>query len=394
MTHKEQKTVHKIALMENFNADFYMFRLPFVKFLRDKGYTVTAIVPPGEYSTKIEESGFHVFEYNLKRNSLNPLATLNLIFSLASYFRKEKFDLLHTFRLQPNIIGTLAAKLAGIPVVINHVTGLGFAFADESIKARIFRLIFYLIYQFVFIFSKKVIVQNPEDIDVLSKLLFNTTKKFQLIKGSGLNADVFSPDNVDKNIISELKSDLNLTDDNIVVSIITRLIWEKGIAELVETATCLIPRYPHLRFLIVGWSDPENPAHIPNSYIQKHHSKHLQFLGKRSDIKELLSITDIFALPSFYREGLPRSVLEAMAMQKTIVTTNMPGCNLTVEHGVNGFLILPKDVNSLTQAIEHLIQDKNQLQKMGLKSRQKFIQEFSDQVVYEQILEIYQAYLK
>lgn len=383
----------KIALMENFGSDFYYFRLALAKFLINKGFEVVAIVPNDDFSEIIRQTGIRVLTYEYERNNPSPLKTVKTFFSVKRILKGEKFDLLHTFRLQPNIIGTLAGAMCKIPIVFNHVTGLGFAFSSKSFKARIFQILILIIYRISFIFSKTIICQNPDDIETFGKSkLFFPMKKFILIKGSGVNAQNYSKGAVDKGILAKLKNELGIDDKAVVFTIITRLLWQKGIHELVEASRELKKEYPNLRCLIIGAGDEANPHSVNRAYREAN-SDAADFIGRRSEVRELLALSDVFVLPSYYREGVPRSVLEAMAMSKPIITTTMPGCNLTVENGWNGYLIEPQNKVQLREAMESFLTDFEKISRYGKNSRIKLENEFSDKIVFNKILESYNIVL-
>lgn len=381
----KRNKIKRVAIMENFGADFFHYRIPLTKFLISQGYNVIAIVPNDESVSKIRESGITVESYDLARNSLNPIKFLKSILQIRRIIKRNQIDLLHTFRLQPNLYGTLAAILCKTKFVINHITGLGVVFSFSSLKNKVLQFIILLFYKIVFIKSKKVIFQNPDDIEVFKRIL--SPNKICLIKGSGINHIEFAPDNVDENKIANLKKELQVKENTYILTLVSRLIWQKGIREFAEAAKILNKKYNNLQFVVVGASDPNNPYSVDNEFITNN-SDEVKFLGRRSDVKEILSISSIFVLPSYYREGIPRSILEAMAMEKPIITTNMPGCKLTIDDNKNGILINPQKVKDIVEAVSYII-DNKKIVEYGLHSRQKLVKEFSEVEILEQILDVY-----
>ena len=355
--------------------------------LIEKGYEVYAIVPKGKFINEFHKYGIKTIEYAIDRGGLNPVSEFIVILKLYRIFKKEKFDILHTFTFKPNIYGAIAGELSGIPIIINQVTGLGSLYAENNLRLRILRFVGSFLYCISFKIAKKVIFQNPDDLEDIKHLL--NINKAIIIRGTGVDINFFSSDKIVQSRTDELRKGYSINKNSVIITLIARLIWHKGIKEFVEAANLLAKKYNNLLFLIVGWIDKGNSTAVTEAFIQEvQRSHYIRFLGEREDIKEILALTDIYTLPS-YREGTPRTVLEAMAMSKPIITTDVPGCRQTVEDGLNGFLVLHKDSHALAQALEKLILDKDLREKMGKASRDKVVREFSDDVVIKQVLKLY-----
>ena len=213
-----------------------------------------------------------------------------MFFYFFDKFRKGKFDLVHTYRLHPNIIATIAAKIAGVKKIINHVTGLGVVFSDKSFKNKIFQNITFLVYQFVFLLSDKVIFQNIDDLNLFKAKLFFVSNKFHLVESSGVNIDKFNLNNSKPDELVSLKKELKIEGKKIITCV-SRLIPEKGISEL-YTASNQFGEDVH--FFWIGSVDSDNPSEIS----QLKNTNNFTFLGKRSDIFNLRAIRDIFILPN------------------------------------------------------------------------------------------------
>jgi glycosyltransferase involved in cell wall biosynthesis len=247
-------------------------------------------------------------------------------------------------------------------------------------------LISHIIFQIKLFRASKIIVQNPED---AKEFWFNRlwNKKIKIINGSGVNITFFDRSLTDKVVV---RSKIGLKNDEIAFICITRLIWEKGVQEMICAFQDLQNHRNDIKLLIVGWADEDNPRHVSHSYINNFiGNESIVFMGKRDDIRELLTAADVFLYPSYYREGIPRGILEALSMSLPIITTTMPGCNLTVIENINGYLIAPKSAESIHTAVTKLVQDKHIIKEMGLKSRELAERVFSEQIIFAEIANLY-----
>lgn len=373
----------KVLLFENLPFDFYNSRLSFAQYLKLNGYDVHALIPcASKYSKLINDYGVKVIEYVFDRNDKSFLQILILAFKLRKILNKHKFDVVHSFRFQPNLINMIAGIGLKHKKII-HITGLGIVFSSDSLKYIFLRLISQFIFMIQFIFADKIIVQNPDDInDIWASFLFR--KKIVLINGSGVNLEVFALKKYNK---LEIRNSLKISNKKQVYICVTRMLWEKGIKELIDGF--LLVNNTDMLLLIVGWPDLENPRHISNEFITSvvQNSNNIWFLGKREDVPELLAAADVFIYPSYYREGVPRSLLEALSMSLPIITTNMPGCKLAVKNGVNGILIEPRSVTEICKGINFI--QKSNLLNLGIESRILAKNKFSDTIIYKQILNLY-----
>jgi glycosyltransferase involved in cell wall biosynthesis len=384
----------KIALVENFGADFVGARLRYALFLRENGIDVTAVVPQDGHREIIEEQGIRVMEVGANIRGNGVINKINYAIKLRSILKKESFDIVHFYRLQPNIIGTFVAGTSTTSKLVNHVTGLGVAFTNKKIKNLILQIIIKFLYQLNnYLFNPYTIYQNKQDAFDLG-----VHKQSVCIEGSAVNESRFDIEsmNARKGEFIQLRNQLGLPiQDCKVFLFVSRLLKEKGILELIdgfiaaqsETTT---PIY----LLLVGWSDEENPSSVTPIEMQLLVKKHdnIKFLGKRSDVDLLLALSDVSILPTYYREGTPRFLLESMAMGKAIITTNMPGCNHLIPKGENGELIEPKSSIEIKNAILRIIN--RDLIDLGIKSNILYQEKFSEKKVYPAILKLYKSILK
>lgn len=380
----------KIALFYNIGSDFYNNRVHYAYYLQEMGYDVSAIVPDDGFKEKIENLGIKVFTFGLDRNSLNPLKVLKTFKSLRRHFAEENYDILHTFRLQPNILGPLAVGKGGVSKIVCHVTGLGILFSGNNYKHKFLRQFVLFFYYFAFRNVDHVIVQNTDDFDYLKRKIRGLSPRIELIKGSGINPDRYNSKLISAEDKENLLSDLKITSDSFVVTFVSRMLWYKGVNEIVESAKLVCENIKNVVFLMVGDFDEFNPNSIDSNFVKKHNNQNgMYFLGGRKDVMQILSISSLFIFPSYYREGIPRSVLEAMAMELPIVTTNYVGCKHTVEENVNGKLIPVRNSEALANAILYYANNRSEARICGLRSREKLLQEFSESIVFKQFESLY-----
>ncbi len=372
-----------ILLIENQAFDFFYARIPYAKYLINNGWRVFALIPRDEiYSELIKSEGVEVIDYDLDRLNKGIYQLLKLLFLYRRILNTHNFDVIHSYRFQPNLMNALIGNPLRYDKII-HVTGLGIAFSNSSTKYKLYKLISQIIYFVKFISVSKIIFQNPDDVkDVWSSKFFSD--KAVVILGSGVSTSRFSPNNFDKLVSrASLGIDLNIK----LFICVTRLIWEKGIKELCEAFGEEYRNNPDIKLFIVGSSDFENPRHIPVEFIKENSGKGgIVFLGSREDIPQLLACADIFILPSYYREGIPRALLEALATGLPIITTDMPGCRITVS-SENGVLIKPQSVFEIKRSIRLILTE--DLNLLGYASRKKAVELFSEEEVFSQMLRIY-----
>jgi glycosyltransferase involved in cell wall biosynthesis len=374
----------KVLLIENSAEDFIGARLSYAKYLQDVGYEVYALVPNHFLVKEIELEGIHVFSYNFDRKNKGIFQIFRLILFYRKIINKYKIEIIHSFRFQPNIISTLTNFFNSRKVII-HITGLGIVFANYELKYKVLKIISQSLYQLILIRANKIIVQNEED---KKELWFNFfwEKKLDVVLGSGVDLDKYDKLKF-KSAELRIKNNLKLTDK--IFIIVSRLLWEKGIKELTTAFDSLNKVNKNLKLLIVGWSDDDNPRNVSKDFIDLYKSSdYIQFLGRIDDIVELLALSDCFIFPSYYREGVPRGVLEALSMSLPVITTNMPGCNITVDHSLNGYLIEARSSNEIINSVHKICAEDNFI-NMGLKSRALAKNKFSNKIIYQKISKHY-----
>lgn len=362
----------KIAFLSHLDLNLYLFRLPIMIELVKRGYKVYAICPKGDKFNEFEQYGISALSYEIQRNSLNPFKELKTIGDIYRLIKPLELDILQNFTAKPNIYGSIVGYLAKVPMVLNAVTGLGSYYISDTKKAIIVKRIMDKLYKFANKKANFCIFQNSDDRKYFIENSLISPDKAIVIKSSGIDTKVFKP---------EIKK--KIQKEHTVVLMIARAIWHKGIAEYYEAADIL--KEKNVQFILIGDTDNGNISCADEHFLK---NTHVTWLGHRDDIKEQIEACDIFVLPS-YREGVPRTLLEAASLAKPIVTTDTVGCREVVDNEINGYLVPIKDAQSLADKIELLVNDENLRDTMGKNGRIKAINEFDVKIVVEQYLEIY-----
>lgn len=378
----------RIALVENFGSDFYGSRLRFALFLKKNNYDVTAIVPCDGFVDKIRDEGISVIPFQSNIRGLSISNKVKFAMDLKKIFSENNFDLIHFYRLQPNLIGTFIAGIFTKAKIVNHVTGLGIAFSDKSFKNIFFQTLTKFLYKFNYLlFNPYTIYQNKHD-----SIDLGIINRSVCIAGSSVDEDRFNLKHalLNKKKISSLSNEFSLDKSAKTFLFVSRLIKEKGIFELVESVININQKVK-VNLIIAGWSDSENPSAINTSYFTMLSEKYnfIKFLGKRSDVNDLIALSDVSILPTYLREGTPRFLLESMAMGKPIITSNMPGCDHLIFNSKNGILIEQISVGEIEDSICEILG--RDIDSMGNESYEFYKKKFSEKVVYSSIEKLYQS---
>lgn len=369
----------KVLLVANTAWYLFNFRLPLARHLRDLGYEVVLVSPHDAYAEKLQAENFRWINLGLNRRSVNPLREAVALKRLWSIYRAERPAVCHHFTVKCVLYGTIAAKLAGVPAVVNAITGLGHAFLGESLRNRVVRPVLRFIYRKILTARRvQVIFQNGDDLKEFKDRRMIIPDKTTVIRGSGVNLTRFKPrpGGLDSKPVPTLL-------------LASRLIKQKGLLEYVEAARILKSKGVEAQFALAGDTDPGNPSSVTEAELQGWCKEGLvDYLGHVDPIENVLHMADIVVLPSF-REGTPRILLEAAAIGKPIVTTDVPGCREVVTDGVNGFLVPVRDAEALAEALEKLILDEELRQRFGMAGVEH-VQDFEEGKVIQATVEVYQ----
>lgn len=386
----------KIIYSANTDWSLYNFRRAQIESTLKQNWQVGCVCSKGPFIEPIKKFGVNkIFLLQNYKKNVNIASDLSLIFEYYRIYKQWKPEIVHQFSIKPVTYGTIAARLARIPMIINTIPGLGYVFSDTEKERKILRTIVLLLYRIAGKLSDFMFFQNEDDKRFFINHKIVSKDKTSVIPGSGVDTQHYSQDKVNKNISDQTKKEINYEPNQIIILMVSRMLYDKGIAELAECSERIKAIKPEVRFLLAGPLDPLNPAHIPLNNIEKWQKENkIEYLGRRSDIRELIDLSDIVVLPTYYREGKPKFLLEAASMGKPIITTDVPGCRDIVENGENGFLVPVKDVESIFKAIIKLINNSELRRKMGENSRKRAEKEFDEKIVVEQTLKTYMRLIK
>lgn len=306
-----------------------------------------------QVASTLKKLGATYQSIRLERTGLNPVKDLFTLWRLYAFLKKTRPEIVLNYTIKPVIYGSLAAYMTGVSNTFSIITGLGYIFTERSLKHRGLRMLVERMYRAALRVNKAVFFQNPDDLALFSNLGLVSPEKQVLINGSGVDLEYYKEAPLTKQPVFLL---------------IARLLKDKGIIEYATAAKILKKHYPKAIFRLVGSFD-NNPSSINKSIVQEWHNEGiLEYLGETVDVRPYIAEANIYVLPS-YREGTPRTVLEAMAMGRPVITTDAPGCRETVSDGENGFLVPVKDVKALVSAMERFILQPELIEKLGRLSR-------------------------
>ena len=351
----------KIAIIGSTAYNLYNFRKDFIFACLEQGHQVYAFV--SEYDDQwldiIKNLGATPISYQLSRGGLNPLSDLYSIFQLINKIKEIQPDIVFSYSTKPIIYATLAAYKTNVPYIYGMIEGLGSPFTihkhGQSLKTKFIRFVQISLYRLAFPYLDKIIFLNRDDPkDLVHRYnLPHKNNAIEVLGPIGLNLQEYAYTKWD-------------TEKNLSFIFIARLIAEKGIFEYLEAARIVKEKYPDITFKIIGGLDPENPTGLKQVQLdQLIETGIIEYAGFVKDVNQRICESAVFVLPSYYREGIPRSTQEAMAIGRPVITTDVPGCNETVVEGVTGFLIPKWDVNALVKKMIYFIEYPEQVNKMG-----------------------------
>ncbi len=348
---------------------------------KKNGFSIYVCANSNKHKNIIENHGIKFIPLPYNRKNINPVYELYTLLRVILVYRSIKPDIAHHIAAKPIVYGSIAARICKIKSVINAPVGLGFVFTSQSIKAKILRPILKFLFK-CFLNThhgnnrrNKVILENNDDRNYFIKLGALLKKESCVVRGAGVK-------------IKKLKVK-RMSSKVIVITLLARMIRDKGIYEFVSAARRLKNQNLNLKFLLVGDVDPLNPTSLKKeTLINWQKEEIIDWLGWIDNVEKILEKTDILCLPS-YREGLPKALIEGAAKGLPIVTTDTVGCREVVKNGINGYLVPVKDIDELTKKISKLINNKVLRDKMGKESFKFASSKFSEEIINSQTLDIY-----
>lgn len=364
----------KICLVDNDLRLSLNFRGNIIRAFLNEGYNVT-IVSPKDKSINIKDfdERLNFIPVEVSRKGRNPFSDLIYCKKLFNVYQKEKFDLIFHYTIKPNIYGNIASHFAKIKS-ISIIPGLGHLFIKESFSTKIVEVL----YRFSLNYANEVWFLNEDDKKEFLKRKLVKENKIKILPGEGINIEKFKPIKIERD------------DNKVIFLMIARILWEKGFKEYVETAEILKKKYINLEFQLLGGIDTGNPSGVPKEIIMKYHNnKTINYLGTTNDVPSVIAKCDCLVLPSFYREGVPRTLMEGAAMEKPLITTNNVGCKEVVIDGYNGFLCEVRNSKDLADKMEKfLVLSKEEKERLGKNGRKLMREKFGDSIVIEKYYKV------
>jgi glycosyltransferase involved in cell wall biosynthesis len=362
------------------NTDWYLFnfRRSLAAQLCAAGHEVLLLSPAGPHVEKLRALGLEWREAPMDRRSLNPLREAALLFWLYRLLRAERPDVIHSFTIKCVVYGALAGRLAGVARV-NAVAGMGYVFTGDSLRARLLRpLVRFLMRAALGGDRARLVLQNPDDINLFLSAGLASPARLRLIPGSGVDAARFRP-----------PTEPRAPGEPPLVLVASRMLWDKGVREFVEAARALKAEGRDVRFALAGTPDPGNPTAVPEeTLIAWRDAGIVEWLGYVADMPALFARADIVVLPS-YREGLPKGLIEAGACARALVATDVPGCREVISDGVDGLLVPAGESEPLAKAIARLLDDPALARRLGEAARAKALAEFDERKIIEATVAVY-----
>ena len=360
---------------------FVTHRLPVARAARAAGYDVQVASPPGPFAERIRQEGFRWTPIPLARGGLNPFHELRLILSLIRLYRKVRPAVVHHVTAKPVLYGTIAARLTGVRAIVNAVPGLGHVFLSDKFPYPAIRAVFGRLYPLVLRHPRlRVIFQNNDDLELFVRSRWIRPSDAVLIP-SGVDPDAFRP-------AAERPQRVP------VAMAAARLLYTKGIREFVRAAEQLKNEGVRARFVLVGDADDQNPGSISRDELDRwRQAGVVELWGERHDMPAVYAEADVVCLPS-YREGMPKTLIEASSCGLPAITTDTPGCRDVIADGETGYLVPVGDSKLLAERLRYLLEHPEERERMGAAGRARVLAEFSADLYAQRTLALYEDVLR
>jgi glycosyltransferase involved in cell wall biosynthesis len=369
-------------------SDDIRLRIPYVLELRRRGLDATIVGTEPDAPFRTHDIPYHRYSFS---RSLAPLADVRAFRELLALFGDNRPAVVHSFDTKPAMLASFAALRAGVPVRVRTLTGMGYVFSSRSPLALSLRPVDLILQAAASRAASMTVFQNRDDQAYFLRRRLAHEETSTLIPGSGIDTVLLRSKRPSASELASLRHELGIENGR-VVTMVSRLVRTKGVAEFCAAARAVRRERPDCTFLLVGPLSSEGWQAVPLAQVED--NPDVRWLGPRPDVPALLAVSDVFALPTFYREGIPRALLEAGAMGLPLVATDMPGCRDVVRDGWNGVLVSPRDVQTLTRALLDLLDaEPDVLRRMGENSREHVERHFTLDRVTDAYVEIYRRLL-
>ena len=353
----------KIILVANTSWFLYNFESGLIEKLLLENHEVILVAPRDVWSDRLEQMGAHYIEVPMRRMGLNPISDLFLLLRFFSIYKRQQPNVVFHNTIKPTIYGSIAARLANVACILNMIPGLGYVFIGNEIHNQFLRSFVEFMYKVALRPSEKIFFQNPDDKRYFVDHRIIEEKQAEVTYGLGVDVERFY-------FVEPSKT------QECIFLLMSRMLWDKGVGEYVEAAKKIKQSYPNVTFQLLGKIDRENPSGIQKQFIDEWNNLGIiQYLGELPDVRAAVAKADVIVLPS-YREGIPNSLMEGMAMGKPIITTDVPGCRETVIHDITGVLIPPKNIPALIDAMLYMIIHPEIRSTMGREGRKLALERF------------------
>lgn len=351
--------------------------LPVILGAKAEGYDVVVVTRANRHAGIIRQHGARVIPFELSRRGSNLFREIAAIRKLLGIYREEKPEIVHHVAMKPMLYGSLVAHLLRVPHTVNWVAGMGWLFVSDTRQAKLLQTLVRRVLGML-LRGTSVIVENKDDREIIAGLGVKA-EDIRLVRGAGVDTSMYAP--------------CPQADGVPLVVLPARMLRDKGVVEFVEAARQLRQRGVHARFVLVGEPDPENPASVPEEQlIEWQQEGAVEWWGRSENMPQVYAQSRIVCLPS-YREGLPKSLLEAASCALPVVTTNVPGCRDIVRDGDNGVLVEARNAGALADALGKLLANPKLCLQMGQRGRERVLQEFSQERIVSQVLSLYREVL-
>jgi glycosyltransferase involved in cell wall biosynthesis len=376
-----EETMPRILFVIDDDSYFYSHRLELARAARQAGYEILVATHVEHHAARIEKEGFKLIPIRFRRGMQQPMHELAMFLELVRLYRRERPDIVHHVSVKLVAYGSVAARIAGVPAVVNAFTGLGYTFTAETRRARLIRSVLIRILKFGLAHPHSIaIFQNESDGEDLVRAGLMTRSHAVIIRGAGVNVSEFTlqpePEGVP------------------IVLLASRMLWDKGVGDFVNAVQLLKQQGVKLRGVLAGAVDPDSLTAICTEQLVSWEKEGLvEWWGYREDMNSVYGAAHVVALPTYYGEGLPKVLLEAAACGKPLVATRTRGCTDIVRDGQNGLLIPPKNPHALAAALVTLLRDGALRAQMGARGREIVVSEFTAQKTAMETLEVYRRLL-